>query len=473
MDKCTFEPGSFRDRNGRVFYIEGATYRALSDKAFADWQALSATRFYTRFADSGKIIRTERVENDRVNGVSRHADGWAAFLQHHTIPYISYPYEWSFSMLKDAALLQLELLVAALDEEMILKDSSAYNVQWQGARPVFIDIPSFEVLSPGEPWVGYRQFCQLFLYPLFLQAYKNVEFHPWLRGTIDGIDPVQINNLMSLRDWLRPGILTNVYLQAKLQTKFGGLNKDVKTDLKKAGFSKQLILSNCRRMEKLVRGLQWKARESQWSAYTDTHSYTDADQDRKAEFVGEVAASGNWRRVWDIGCNTGKFSRIAAGHAEYVVAMDADHLCIDFLYESLKKEGVSNILPLCVNLADASPALGWRGLERKSLTGRGKPDLVLCLALIHHVVIGANIPLREYIQWLAGLGAALVIEFVSREDPMVQTLLRNRDDQYDDYDPVRFRQYLENEFVIKRHEALGSGTRELYFAAPKAETAVN
>ncbi len=147
-------------------------------------------------------------------------------------------------MLKDAALLHLELLLAALDEDMILKDSSAYNIQWQGVRPVFIDIPSFEVLPPGEPWVGYRQFCQLFLYPLFLQAYKNVDFHPWLRGSIDGIDPVQINNLMSVRDRFRPGVFTNVYLQAKLQEKFSGTRKDVKNDLKNAGFNKQLIRAN-------------------------------------------------------------------------------------------------------------------------------------------------------------------------------------------------------------------------------------
>ena len=465
MPQNSVEPGSFRDRNGRVFYAGNETYRALSDKAYSDWTALNATSFFAQQMAAGKIVHTEHIES--INNLIPPTGDWAAFLSHQTVPYISYPYEWSFSMLKDAALLHLELLLSALDEDMILKDSSAYNIQWQGARPVFIDIPSFEILPPGEPWVGYRQFCQLFLYPLFLQAYKNIEFHPWLRGSIDGIDPVQINNLMSVRDRLRPGILTNVYLQAKMQERFSSTRKDIRSDLKSAGFSKQLIRANVVRIQKLVTGLHWDASESQWSAYTKTHSYTDTDQDRKAEFVEQVAASGNWKRVWDIGCNTGKFSRIAAKHADYVIAMDSDHLSVDHLYRALQEESINNILPLCINMADASPGLGWRGLERKPLTGRGTPDLILCLALVHHIVIGANIPLQEFIEWLASLSASLVIEFVTKDDVMVKTLLRNKEDQYDDYTPVAFKSYLDQLFDIHRVETLDSGTRLIFFAEPK------
>jgi SAM-dependent methyltransferase len=465
MPDKILEPGSFRDRNGRIFYANNETYRALSDKAYSDWKALNATTFFTQQVSAGKIVYTEQVGN--INGITPPAGDWAAFLRHQTIPYISYPYEWSFSMLNDAALLHLELTLAALDEDMILKDSSAYNIQWQGVSPVYIDVPSFEILPPGEPWVGYRQFCQLFLYPLFLQAYKNIEFHPWLRGSIDGIDPVQINNLMSLRDRFRPGVFTNVWLQAKMQEKFSSTRRDVKSELKNAGFSKELIRKNIIRIQKLVKYLRWGDSESQWSAYTETHSYSGADQERKATFVEQVAASGDWRRVWDIGCNTGKFSRIAAKYSDYVVAIDSDHLCVDSLYRALQEEGIKNILPLCINMANASPDLGWRGLERKSLVGRGTPDLVLCLALVHHMVISANIPLQEFIEWLASLGAALIIEFVTKDDDMVKTLLRNKEDQYDDYTPESFRGYLEQVFDTRRIEDLRSGTRQLYFATPK------
>lgn len=466
MPENSVEPGSFRDRNGRVFYAGNATYRALSEKAYMDWTALNATTFFPRQMNAGKIVHTENIES--VNDLILPAGDWFAFLRHQTVPYISYPYEWSFSMLKDAALLHLELLVAALDEDMIIKDSSSYNIQWQGIHPLFIDIPSFETLPPGEPWVGYRQFCQLFLYPLFLQAYKNIEFHPWLRGSIGGIDPVQINNLMSLRDKFRPGVFTNVYLQAKMQAKFSSTEKNVKTELKNAGFSKQLIRANVVRIQKLVKSLRWGASESQWSAYTETHSYSNIDQERKAEFVEQITTSGNWKHTWDIGCNTGKFSRIAAKYSDYVVAMDSDHLCVDHLYRSLKEENVNNILPLHIDMANASPNLGWRGLERKSLTARGTPDLVLCLALVHHIVIGENIPLQEFIEWLASLGASLVIEFVTKDDAMVKTLLRNKEDQYTDYTPEAFREYLDQAFNVRRVETLSSGTRLLFFAEPSS-----
>ena len=465
MPESKYEPGSFRDRNGRVFYANDQTYRSLSEAAFTNWKSLVTTSFFVDKMDAGKIVATRKIDD---TGETVDIDGsWAAYLGHQTIPFISYPYEWSFSMLKDAALLHLELLLDALNENMILKDSSAYNIQWTGVNPVFIDIPSFEILPPGEPWVGYRQFCQLFLYPLLLQAYKDISFHPWLRGNIDGIDPVQINNLMSVRDMFRPGVLTNICLQAKLQNQFSRTKKDVKSELKNAGFDKKLIRANVKRLQKLVTGLHWRVSESQWSAYTETHSYTNADQERKAAFVEKIAATGNYKLVWDVGCNTGKFSRIAARHADYVVAMDADHLCIDHLYRALKEEDSNNILPLYMNLADPSPDLGWRGRERKSLASRGSPDLILCLALIHHAVIGANIPVQDFIEWLASLNASVVIEFVTKEDIMVKTLLRNKEDQYDDYTTESFEELLGHSFDVIHTEKLESGTRQLYFISPK------
>ena len=457
------EPGSYRDRNGGVFYRDGEVLRGISTKALANWQRLTATRFFEDFTSRGNIVRTEQMGDPVAE------DGpWAAVLRHEPIPFVSYPYEWTFGMLKDAALLHLDLMLAALDEGFILKDSSAYNVQWRGVQPVFIDIPSFEPLEEGQPWVGYRQFCELFLYPLMLQAYKGTDFRPWLRGRLDGISAGALRPLLSARDLLRPGVIMHVVAQNALQRRYSGQSSNVRGTLAQAGFDKSLIVRNALNLRKIVSGMTPGGSKTEWSDYARTHSYGEADFDAKCAFVRHAAGHRRWRRVWDIGCNTGTFSRIAAEHADHVVAMDGDWMAIEALYQSQKERREDSILPLVVNLSDPSPGQGWRGAERKALSERGRPDLTLCLALIHHMVISANIPMANFIQWLADLGTALVIEFVGREDEMVKTLLRNKDDQYDDYHVEIFERLLSEHFEIRDSRPLKGGKRSIYFALPKS-----
>jgi SAM-dependent methyltransferase len=468
MRDFQLEPGSFRDRTSRVFYVSGHIYRGLSSQAAEDWAALSATRFFRRYVSDGRIVPTEAVDTPDGLDVTQ-AGNWSAFLKHQAIPFVSYPYEWCFGMLKDAALLQIDLLLAALNENMTLKDASAFNFQWMGSKPVFIDIPSFERLKPGEPWAGYRQFCQLFLYPLMLQAYKDLPFQPWLRGCIDGIEPEQCRNLMSAGDLLRPGVLVDVYLHAKAHSDYADTRRDIKSEMRSAGFNKDLIVANVTRLKKVVGGLHWKRGKTEWSDYASVHSYTDQDYETKAEFVRKVVQSQHRHLVWDLGCNVGSFSKIAAENADNVVSIDADHLSIERLYQELKSKNDTKILPLIGNVADPSPDLGWRGLERRSLFKRGNPDLILCLALIHHMVISANVPLKEFVDWLAGLGGDLIIEFVTRQDPMVQTLLRNKVDNYADYDKEFFERCLQQAFDVAQQEMLKSGTRILYYAHARSE----
>ncbi len=465
MNSLTLEAGSFRDRNGRILYGDDVVYRALSAQALRNWEILSSKQFFVSSLKHNKIVPTQCVDPSKEHLDHTQLAGWAGLLRHQKIPFISYPYEWTFGMLKDAALLQLELLLGALKEDMILKDSSAYNIQWLGSQPVFIDIPSFEPTEKGEPWVGYRQFCQLFLFPLMLQAYKDVPFHPWLRGNIDGLEVEHFKGMMSGLNLFRPGVFIHGYLQAKAQVKFAKTERDVKKDLRSAGFNKELIKANVLRLQKLLGKLQWKRASSQWSEYANTHSYADRDFSAKMDFVRRVVMSQPWGLVWDLGCNTGTFSRIAAENARYVVAMDADQLALEHFFQSLRQEGNRRILPLLNNLADGSPNLGWRGLERRAITVRGRPDLIFALALIHHVVIGANIPLREFMGWLANIGNHLVIEFVTKDDPMVKTLLKNKEDHYSDYDIYLFEHCLKEYFHVVERMPLLSGTRMLYFAS--------
>jgi hypothetical protein len=455
------EPGSFRDPDSRIYTANGRVLRLLSEQGLADWRALTASGLL----DELPVIGTREVEADVPEALH---GGVAAVLEHDVIPFVSYPYEWTFAMLQDAALLQLELLRRAIEKGLMLKDSTPYNVQFRGAKPVFIDVGSFEQLREGEPWAGYRQFCMLFLYPLLLQAWKDVPFQPWLRGSLEGITPHDARALLSTRDLLRRGALSHVVLHERLERRYEEKEADLKGELRKAGFKKELILANIRGLERLIRRLRWEPDRSTWSEYGPHTTYKPEDAERKARFVTDALAEEQPRLAWDVGCNDGRHSRIAAEHAEHVVAMDADSLVVDRIYKSLRTEGEDRILPLTVNIVDPPPALGWRGQERRPLLDRGRPDLTLALALIHHVSITGNVPVAEFLDWLHGATRSLVIEFVSPEDPMVRRLLaRKRPGDHPDYRADWFEQCLHERFDVVRSEPLAAGARTLYLARPK------
>ena len=423
--------------------------RELSPRALEDWEALERARFFRRALGDGRIVATEEI-----------APG---LLRHERVAFVSYPYEWPFEMLRDAALLELGLIEEALAEGFVLKDGTPYNVQWRGTQPVFVDVGSFERLREGEPWAGYRQFCTLFLYPLLLQAYRGVAPQPLLRGSLEGIEPEQARALLRGRDVFRRGVLAHVVLHARMEAKHAARQHDVRSELKAAGFRSELIRANLRRLRKLIERLRPERRRSAWASYRDIAPYSDEDVLRKERFVRNAGRAG---LAWDLGCNDGRFAR--AVDAETVVAIDGDECVAGELYSKLRGEGSRTILPLVVDLADPSPGLGWRGLERRPLEQRGRPELVLCLALVHHLAIGRNLPLEELVAWLRALGARLVVEFADRDDPMVKRLLAvKRAETHEDYGRATFESALARRFELERCEQLGSGTRTLYLARPK------
>jgi hypothetical protein len=414
-------------------------------------------------------VRTEEVEGAEAPPGLR-AEEYGAVLRHELIPFVSYPYEWTPGMLRDAALLTLDLILASLDEDLVLKDATPYNVQFKGSRPIFLDVGSWEKLGAGEPWAGYRQFCMQFLYPLMLQAYKGVPFQPWLRGALDGITPAQARSLMSFRDRFRKGTTTHVFIHARLDqsySKRGRTGGDIKKELKSAGFGKELIRANVRKVRKAVEAADWSPPASVWTAYRGDNTYEDADNQAKAAFIKGVAGQREWNLAWDLGANDGHYSRILAEHARTVLALDLDPSTVELLYRDLKAEGNEQILPLVMNLTDPSPGLGWRGLERKSFTDRGKPDLILALALLHHVSITGNVPVRQFVEWLASLDSSVVIEFMTREDPMVKRLLAAKRVDHEDYERGFFEQVVSESFEIERSEELPSGSRILYALRPR------
>lgn len=457
------EPASFRDPANQVFYVDGEVRRGLRGSAVADWQALAGSDFFTRLTAQGQICPTGEVPGPA-------PDPFDLVLWHERIPFVSHPYEWSFAMLRDAALLHLDILLAALAEGMITKDGSAYNLQWRGAAPVFIDVGSFERLRDGEPWAGYRQFCQTMLYPLMLTAHLGVEFQPLLRARIDGIESGQMRRLLRGRKRWAAGVLKHVHLHDAMQARYAGTSaRQMRDELRAAGFSAELVVATVRALRKLVRRLKWEPPATHWGEYRTTCTYTEGDRRAKEEFVTAVLGEHpDPRLVLDLGANDGEYSRIAARHARYVVAVESDHAVTDTLYRRLRDEGERRILPLVMDLADPSPGGGWRGSERAAFTARADADVVLALALVHHLAIGRNVPLRQIVDWLADLGRGAVVEFVAPEDPMAARLLANKPaGMFGDYHRDEFERALSERFTVARRVELPSGTRTLYYGVPR------
>lgn len=457
------EPGSFRDPGNRVFHRHGEVFRGLDERSAHDWRALAASDFFRHLLAAGRVCATEELVPTPVDAP------WTAVLRHERIPVVSHPYEWSYGMLRDAALLHLEILAAALGAGFTTKDGSAYNLQWRGAAPVFIDVGSFQPHRDGEPWAGYRQFCQTLLYPLLLQAHLGLDFQPWLRARIDGIEPDQMRRLFGGARRLRPGVLTHVHLHGAMQARNAGTSTaDVRAQLRAAGYSRELALATVRGLTKLVRRLEHRPGDSHWVDYQRTCAYSVPDRRAKEAFVDRAMADSGPGLALDLGANDGRYARIAARHADYVVAVEQDPAVVDVLYRSLRDAGERRILPLVMDLADPSPGGGWRGVERAAFADRARADAVLALAVVHHLAIGRNVPLADVLDQLVGLGVpggTLVVEFVHPEDPMARRLLANKPDGlFPDYRRETFERLLAARGRVVHRLELPSGTRTLYQA---------
>lgn len=458
------EPASFRDPDSAVFHADDLILRGLSERAAAEWAAVDGSAFFPRLVREGKVVATDIHEGEEL-APSPRGTPWARVLRHERVPVVSYPYEWPFAMLREAATLQLDVLTAALGEDMSLKDGTAYNVQFFGTRPVFVDVGSFE--PAHGPWPGYRQFCQTQLFPLLVQAHLGMPYQPLLRGSVDGLRAADVAGLFRGLARLRRGVLRNVTLHGVLERKVTTSTEGVKANLSSAGFGTGMSKAVAANLRKLVQRLDVGKRSSTWSDYRDTCSYSDADVAAKRELVAAVLGEARPKVVLDLGANDGAYSRLAAEHADYVVAVDGDEAVIDRLYRQLRAEGNEKVLPLVMDLVDPSGGLGWRNRERAPFASRVQPDVVLALALVHHLAIGANVPLPQVVDWLAEFGCRVVVELPHPDDPMVTRLLANKPaGLFDDYRQDAFEKLLAEQFTIARAETLPGGTRTLYVLDP-------
>jgi len=388
-------PGSFRDPANRVYVLpeSRSIYRGVNQETLDNYKTLTQLEFFRKFVKDRVVVKTEEITSGKVHKEII-SEGWVGVFKHETIPFISYPYEWTFSMLKDAALLHLKLVEQSLENGWTLKDATPYNIQWVNMRPIFIDLPSFEPWEEGTPWVGYRQFCSMFLTPLMLRAHLGIDHLPLLRSYIDGIPPTEAVKFFNGRNRLKKGVMSHLVLPAKVETNILKKERDaVDAEHRTARkHSKAMVVGLVQSLSRLVSKLKTEIEHTDWSHYDRTHSYDDIEHEEKKSFCEKHASSQHRNFVWDIGCNTGTFSKIAAAHADLVLSLDGDHDAVEQLYLREKENRDSNILPMVMNLANISPNQGWAGSERAALDNRVKPDLVFVLALIHHTRISANIP---------------------------------------------------------------------------------
>ena len=454
----SFAPGSYRDPEARVLAGDGPhIVRALSAAAAANDARLRAAGLFDELEQAGWLIASRRREDTPAPA------GWAALVETPRLPFVSYPAEWSFGMLRDAALLTLQLTERALERGAILKDASAFNVLFEGARPRFIDVSSLTPRDGDGPWLAYGQFCDHFLAPLMLEAYRGVPFQPFLRGSLEGLAIGTLARLLSARDLVRPGVATHVIARAGLERRARHLDAGARRAARALPLPTAALLRNVRALQRLVGSLRSRA-ASPWADYADTGD--EALLARKAAFVEAACARlGGGQLAWDVGANSGRYSRVLARHYACVVALDADAGAVDRLYAALRgTEDARRVLPLVVDIMQPSPPRGWRGRERAGLSERGQPALALYLALIHHLCLGRGVPLAEFLDLVRDTSPAAVVEFVAADDPRGAALCATRTAHHPGYDLATFRALAATRFRILAEEAL-TPTRQLFLLA--------
>jgi hypothetical protein len=405
------------------------------------------------------------VENTRPVDVTP-PEGYVAVVESRRLPFVNYPYEWSFSMLRDAALLTLDVTERVLRGGAALKDASAYNVVFEGAHPLFIDVASIGRYEDGMPWLAYGQFCDHFLAPLMLEAFKGVAFQPLLRSSVAGVSVSgQLAPLLGKRDLFLPGVLVHVKLRALLDRRAQALATGTRREVRRLSVPKDAVLRNIAALRRTVGALRSRS-PSAWADYDRANTYDAAMRTRKEAFVGSACERlGGGALAWDWGANTGRFSRILARHFAYVVAMDADVGAIDRLYLELRDTaGARAILPAVADLMNPPPSQGWRGVERQSLSARGRPDLAVYLALIHHVCLGQGVPLADFVEMVRETSAGAIVEFVAIDDPMAQAVLATKRETHPGYDLASFRALVSARGAVLAEEAL-SPSRTLFLLA--------
>jgi len=451
---------SFRDPSGFVFSRDGRLYRQVNHRYKVHYDRLISSGLYDSLVKGSLLVPHEEA------GISEAATTDAyKVIRPERVPFISYPYEWCFSQLKDAALATLAIEKRSIEAGMTLKDASAYNIQFRAAKPTLIDTLSFEGYREGEPWIAYGQFCRHFLAPLALMSCTDIRLSQLLRANIDGVPVDLARRLLPWKTRLKLGLYLHIHMHGRRQERSVGDGAE-SASRAKGTVSRMQFLGIIDSLEGTIRGLSWRPAGTEWADYYNDTNYTEAGMRHKEELVAEFLGKLSPQTVWDLGANTGRFSRIAAAKGAVTIAFDIDPAAVEKNY--LQCAGREpDILPLVMDLANPSPSLGWLCAERDSLSDRGPASVVLALALVHHLAIGNNVPLESVAEFFASLGKALIVEFIPKSDSQVKRLLVTREDIFDRYNREEFEKAFGRFFVVENSQPIRETERTLYLMRRK------
>lgn len=452
------ENSSFRDPSGFLFWRENILYRMISHSYSKHYDFFINSGLYNQLVKKQFIISHDEVDNFGFEKCFK-------VIKPQKIPFISYPYEWAFSQFKDAALLTLQIQKIALEYGMTLKDCSAYNVQFFNGKPIFIDTLSFEIYNQGELWIGYKQFCQHFLAPLALMSYSDIRLNQLLRVYIDGIPLDMASRLLPRKTYFKLSLFLHLHMHSKSQKHFE--NKVEIKQIKNKKISLTSFKGLIDNLEVGVKKLRWKSGGTEWANYYNDDSYSKLAFEDKKNLVSSFLCICKPKVVWDLGSNDGYFSRVAKKQSEFVLSFDVDHSCVENNYLKIKDKKEINILPLFLDLTNPSSGIGWAHNERMSLIKRGPADVILALALIHHLSISNNVPFFMIAEFFSNLCSNLIIEFVFKSDKKVQKLLSSRNDIFVDYTEEKFEKEFGKLFIIDIKEKIKDSKRSLYLMRKK------
>ena len=454
-----FEKGSFRDPAAIIFYKFERVFRKINEQGTDRINYLIDNDLINKSIESEFLVKSHILNKDEKKKIDINEN--YSIVEHEKIPYISYPYEWSFQQLKDAAIHHLNFHIFLLNNGATLIDASAYNIQFIGYKPIFIDLMSIKKYEEGEFWYAHKQFCENFLNPLILSSKKSIQFNNWFKGNLEGIQTNDLDNILSFFDKFSYNIFVHVYLLNKIDKRFKPQNK--KLDFNKQNkFSKKNLLSMLFQLKSYINKLEPKKNTSKWANYSTQNSYECKEEISKIDIVSDFVKKNKFSKIADLGCNDGVYSRTAIKNGcEYVIGFDYDFNSINRAHVFAKKEK-SKFLPLIFDATNPSANIGWNETERKSFKNRSNFDGILALAFEHHLSIAKNIPLQDTINWIVSLAPKGLIEFVPKNDETIQEMIKFKGDIFPDYNEENFLKFLSKVSKVLSVNQISKSGRKIF-----------